>query len=221
MKLLITDVTEMHAGNYCVAGWRAATATMVRPLPNGANWTAASLAHYNIAPGAIIKVQANGHQPNGAYPHRTEDTPIDPATIHLVSSPPFNWMGVDSPAVSNSFSAAFAQHLTANSVWNGVLQGVYVPANTVGPSLGALRLHKSQLLFTEDFGKLKVIVNDGQSEYKIAVSSAELKEVWRTGGIAAVNHFVPNQLLHVRVGLARAFGNPPTSCYAMLNGIHW
>lgn len=40
MRLVITDVTEMHGGNYCVAGWNAQTDRMVRPLPNGANWTA-------------------------------------------------------------------------------------------------------------------------------------------------------------------------------------
>ena len=75
--------------------------------------------------------------------------------------------------------------------------------------------------FVEEFEKLKTIVDDGENEYKIAVSSAELKRVWRTGGLAAVNQFVPNQNLHVRIGLARAFGNPPTYCYAMLNGIQW
>lgn len=221
MKLLITDVTEMHAGNFCVAGWRSAKSSMVRLLPNGANWTSALLVQHQIAPGASIKVQANGQQPNGAFPHRTEDTPVDPTTIQLVSSPPFDWVGVGAPPVSNSFTTAFGPQLAANSEWNGVLQGVHIPANTVGPSLGALRLHKNQVSFVKEFEKLKVIIDDGESEYKIAVSSAELKQVWRTGGLAAVNQYVPNQHLHVRIGLARAFGNPPAYCYAMLNGIHW
>jgi len=35
MQILITDVTEMHQGNYCVAGWNLNAGTMVRPLPNG------------------------------------------------------------------------------------------------------------------------------------------------------------------------------------------
>jgi hypothetical protein len=38
MKLLITEVTEMHGDHFCVAGWRADIGEMVRPLPNGGNW---------------------------------------------------------------------------------------------------------------------------------------------------------------------------------------
>jgi hypothetical protein len=30
MDILITDVTEMHAGNYCVAGWNATDRQMIR-----------------------------------------------------------------------------------------------------------------------------------------------------------------------------------------------
>jgi hypothetical protein len=39
MDIFITDVTEMHAGNYCVAGWDAAGGQMIGPLPGGFNWT--------------------------------------------------------------------------------------------------------------------------------------------------------------------------------------
>jgi hypothetical protein len=33
MQIVITDVTEMHQGNYCVAGWCPKSEKMVRPLP--------------------------------------------------------------------------------------------------------------------------------------------------------------------------------------------
>lgn len=32
MDILVTDVTEMNGGHYCVAGWCAATKRMVRPM---------------------------------------------------------------------------------------------------------------------------------------------------------------------------------------------
>jgi hypothetical protein len=35
MELLITDVTEMGGGNYCVAGWDIVANRMVRPLDDG------------------------------------------------------------------------------------------------------------------------------------------------------------------------------------------
>lgn len=60
MRLLITDVTEMHAGNYCVAGWCADENRMVRPLPNGANWARSWLRLSGIAPGATVQVQPIG-----------------------------------------------------------------------------------------------------------------------------------------------------------------
>ena len=52
MDILITDVTEMHASNYCVAGWDADGGRMIRPLPGGSNWTGHLLAAHGIQPGA-------------------------------------------------------------------------------------------------------------------------------------------------------------------------
>jgi hypothetical protein len=48
MDILITDVTEMHASNYCVAGWDADGGRMIRPLPGGSNWTGHLLAAHGI-----------------------------------------------------------------------------------------------------------------------------------------------------------------------------
>src|SRR5262245_9073350 len=48
MDILITDVTEMHAGNYCVAGWNASDGRMIRPLPGGSNWTGHLLAAFRL-----------------------------------------------------------------------------------------------------------------------------------------------------------------------------
>ena len=54
MRLLITDVTEMSGGNFCVAGWSAQSSSMLRPLPNGSNWTLNGLAVHGISPGATV-----------------------------------------------------------------------------------------------------------------------------------------------------------------------
>jgi hypothetical protein len=106
MKILVTDVTEMHRGNYCVAGWCYETRVMVRPLPNGANWTAELLSNHRVTPGATIEFDANG-QPNSANPHRKEDTPIDPSTIRLIAVGSGVWSGLDAPPVASTLSDAF------------------------------------------------------------------------------------------------------------------
>lgn len=220
MKLIITDVTEMHGGNFCVAGWRAKTGRMVRPLPNGANWTQALLQQHGVTPGATIsfRVLAVAHQ--GAYPHSTEDNVVDAAQIALVSPGPCSWFGANGPTVSPSIDAGFGGAVEHNSVWNGTYQGVYVPVGAQVSSLCAIVVPRAQLDFMEDFGKLKAIVDDGTDSYKLAVSSLHLKEAWRNGGVAAVRAAIPTSArLHVRVGLARGFGTPP-KCYMMLNGVH-
>src|SRR5262245_18008301 len=122
MDILITDVTEMHAGNYCVAGWNRAENRMVRPLPNGANWTGAKLAQYGIAPGVTIRVQPQGIA-TGTYPHRTEDTPINSANIEIVGNGFTDWFGHDAPALAANLNAGFDGNLQRNSLWNGVKQG--------------------------------------------------------------------------------------------------
>ena len=56
MDILTTDVTEMHVGNYSVAGRDATDRRMIRPLPGGSNWTGHLLAVHGVQPGATIRV---------------------------------------------------------------------------------------------------------------------------------------------------------------------
>jgi len=221
MRLVVTDITEMHGGNYCVAGWDAQAQRMVRPLPNGANWTAGLLQQHAIMPGASIDVTPAGLPHPGAFPHRTEDTPVAEATIGQVNAGPIDWFATGAPLTHATVSSAFSDHIVHNSIWNNVRQGVYVPVGTHVGSLSAVRLPRTAVQFVEEFGKLKAILNDGDASYKLAVSSLALKTAWREGGLAAVQQLLPaTKQFHIRLGLARAFGNPPDRCYLMVNGIH-
>lgn len=221
MRLIITDLTEMRGGNYCVAGWNTQAQRMVRPLPNGSNWTAGLLQQHGILPGATIDVNPSGQQHQSIYPHRTEDAPIDRATIRHVNPGPINWFGADAPPTQATLAAMFGGHLLHNSVWNNVRQGVHVRAGTPIGSLGAIELPRARIRFLEEFGKLRAILDDGDARYKLAVSSLALKTAWRQGGTQAAQQVLPpSALLHIRVGLARAFDNPPEKCYLMVNGVH-
>lgn len=218
MDVLITDVTEMGGGNYCVAGWDIAAKRMVRPLPNGSNWATALIGQHGVAPGKLVRVTPHGAS-NGIFPHRTEDTPVDTASIAASNGVFSDWLGASAPQVAASLSAGFGGHLQWNKEWNGVKQGVHTQPGVQCSSLVAVRIPKDNLVFTESFGKLKATLNDGSDEYQLTVSSKVLKEAWRASGLAGVTNALPaRDEFHVRVGLARSFDNPP-KCYAMLNGV--
>ena len=221
MQLIITDVTEMHGNNFCVAGWGPQARRMVRPLPNGRNWTAWLLRQHNIIPGATIDVVPTGRPHQSAFPHRTEDTVVDPARIRHVNAGPIDWFGANAPPAHNTVSAAFNNRIAHNSLWNNVTQGVHVPVGTPVGSLAAVELPRKAVRLVVQFNKLRVILDDGGARYNLPVSSWALKTAWRNGGLIAAKQALPRTpRFHIRLGLARAFGNQPVKCYLMVNGIH-
>lgn len=195
MRLLITDVTEMHAGNYCVAGWCADENRMVRPLPNCANWTRLALHSSGVAPGATMQVEPSTKIVNSSYPHQTEDTPINPSSVKSISPGPQPWFGPNAPPAASTLAEAFKGKLGHNSVWDGVRKGVHVLSGAEVRSLWAVRVDRTRLFFQdEEFDEkrqLKAILNDGENRYKLAVSSAALKEAWRAGGVTAIHQALP------------------------------
>jgi hypothetical protein len=218
MEVLITDVTVMNGGNYCVAGWSPSDARMIRPLPSGHHWSGALLAKYGIVPGSLIHVQPSG-KPNGTFPHRTEDTPINSEMIQLVTAGFTDWTGSAAPPTSSTIMEGFSGNVLWNSIWQNIRQGVYVSERKQCASLAAIVVDRPRIALREDFGKLKAIVSDGQDQYKLAVSSRVLREAWEQGGLAAAEAVLPaRDRLHVRVGLARTYQGEPVKCYLMLNG---
>lgn len=212
----------MGAGLFCVAGWCAAANRMVRPLPNGGNWPKGLLTNKGISPGVTLGVTALNQPITSAYPHRTEDTPIDPMSAQVVHPGPQDWFGVGAPPLATTLQEAFEGNVHHNSEWNGRRQSVYVPANAVSRSLWGVGISRDDLDLVEDWGKLKAHINDGQHNYMVSVSSKGLKEAFRLGGIVAANASLPlDGKLHVRMGLARPWHAHPEKCYAMINGVHW
>ena len=202
MDLIITDVTEMGQGTYCVAGWDAVSQRMVRPLPSGNNWSGDLVAKHGICSGRFIQVRpARGS--TGAYPHRTEDTPVDSDSI--TSGQLFtDWLGARAPVAAVDLATGFSGNLKWNSVWDGVRQGVHTLPSVKASSLIAVRIPKANIVFEESFKKLKATLDDGSNKYLLSVSSKVLKEAWRDGGLAAVDNILPRRNeVHVRIGLAR------------------
>ncbi len=218
MEVFITDYTEMGGGNYCVAGWDANQGRMVRPLPNGRNWSTAQIQQFGISPGVLMQFTVDDAAHPGDFPHTTEDTRVTQAGN--LGQRADLWLGQDRPQTANSVQQAFGGNIVWNSVFQGRKQGVHIPVGTNCRSLWGLSINSNGMRFVEEFDKLKCIIDDGDDEYICAVSSAHLKTLFRQGGVNAVNAFLPtNTAAHVRLGLARAFGTQADKCFLMVNGI--
>jgi hypothetical protein len=222
LRLLITEVTDIHRGIYCVAGWDLAGARMVRPLPDGVHWPRALLESSGTAPGATIAVTPNRIRLHGDYPHRTEDLPIALEPIDIVPGRPVHWFGPDAPPSAATLTEAFGETLRHTGLWRGHRRGGHVPTGTRTCSLHGLRVPSHHLSFIEDDDRLRVLLRDAETRYNLPVSSRGLHETWRDSGIAAVRRALPAGTdLHVRLGLARGFGEQKDKCYVMLNGVLW
>ena len=168
--------------------------------------------------GTVLKAKPTGAA-TGAFPHLTEDTPIDSTSISTTQSSP-DWLGTTAPEVSLSIGEAFSNSLQWNKVFRGVHQGVYVPTGTQCSSLAAVKVGKADISFSQPFGKLVAILDDSAASYQLSVSSHIYKKGWREGGVAKATSLLPNRTkFHVRVGLAHDFEGQPNRCYLMVNGI--
>jgi hypothetical protein len=222
LDLLITEVTDIHRGIFCVAGWDLAGARMVRPLPDGVYWPRALLESNFVAPGVSIAVTPNRIRLHGDYPHRTEDLPIDLAPIEHLARTPVDWFGADAPPSAATAADAFGSNVRHTGLWRGHRRGAYVPTGTRTGSLHGLRVPSHHLSFVEEDERLRALLQDAEARYTLPVTSHRLRDVWRAEGIAAVRRTLPAGTdLHVRLGLARGFGEQRDRCYVMLNGVLW
>lgn len=222
LRLVITEVTDIHRGIYCVAGWDPAGARMVRPLPDGVYWPRALLETVGAAPGVTIAVTPNRIRLHNDYPHSTEDLPIAVAPIDHLPAAPVHWFGTDAPSSTATLAEAFGGNLHHTGLWRGHHRGVHVPAGTRTRSLHGLRVPSHHLSFIEDDERLRALLQDAETRYSLPVTSHSLRDVWREAGIAAVRRALPAGTdLHVRVGLSRGFGERRDRCYVMLNGVLW
>jgi len=222
LRLLVTEVTEIHRGVYCVAAWDADGRRLVRPLPDGINWTRAQIDDNRVVPGTLIAVVPNHIRPRGNYPHHTEDLPVDPVPIERLADAPADWFGAGAPPVSTTLSAAFGGRLHYTHVWHGHRRGAFVPTGARVSSLHGVRMASRDLSFMEIDDRLRALLRDAEARYELPVVSRALREVWRAEGVAAVRRVLPvDTALHLRIGLARSRAEHADKCYVMLNGILW
>jgi len=221
MKILITEITIMRSDMLCLAGWEAESRRMVRPLPNRRHWDAAYVDKLGILIGDVISIVPNGAA-RRPYPHKTEDVPIDPFRLQIVSRSFANWMGSSAPPVSESIIVAFGHQSVWKAPFNGAQKG-YVPPGSRCASLIGIAVLRGAICL-EEFAyngrtQLVSIIDTPQGRVRLPVTARNLRDAWNAGGVGAAHRALPDKnRFHVRIGLANPFGEPET-CAMMLNGV--
>lgn len=228
MPVLISEVTRMSKGNYCVAGWDIHRERMVRPLQStGANWTLGT-ARSVFSVGHLVNCVPSGIR-NSAYPHATEDLRLStsPALLETLDEPAIYALLL--PTCFRSIPEIFGLSLTDDR---------YIIENTQCRSLGGLRIPRKRVRFIRDgYERLRLELTEvDNTVYRLAVTCDTLMHVFSPGDEDAEPHFgvsdandwlevnPPETEIILRIGLARAWDGRngdwnPRRCYAQLNGI--
>lgn len=228
LPVLVSEVTRMNSGDYCIAGWDIHSHKMVRPLQaSGSNWKLGTNRSV-FAVGNLINCVPSGKR-NSVYPHATEDL--------ILSTPPtllqqFDELTTYSLLIENSFNSIreiFGCQPAENK---------YIPDGTKCSSLGGLRVERNRVHFIEDgYHKLRLHLNDIENTvYWLPITCDHLRSIFSPVDENAVPHFgvaeanewlcvnPPDCKVILRVGLARAWAGKdgewsPRRCYVQLNGI--
>jgi hypothetical protein len=219
-RLMITDVTE-YGDLRCVAGWDLDRKQMVRPEPQPASFWPSKETGPNrpFFPGKIVKFAASKPTPPTSYPHLNEDRVVQ-GTVAL-----------EQILAPEEFSAALReiQTPTTNTLFGAPVEfsnsKAYISKGTNHPSLQGLRVDRKTIRFFEDdFGgkrRPRCRLTTPNRTVNLSIAATDIRQLFRSEGIAAVaRHFNNVDEVHIRMGLARGFGQFPNRCYMQVNGIY-
>lgn len=224
MQILITDITDMADGMYCVAGWNEAQGRMIRPLPQGRHWHAELLEKHRIAVGSRIEVVPTGTHHFGDYPHTTEDLDVLAESIQFVDKVPSSQIIEIVPASALNLTEAFEGYLRLENPYFQMSQKLWVPVGSSCRSLVSInRPFGSIEILVNKFGTLRARITSKEGDFnrvEVTVSCSLLKDAYRKGGVAhAMSKLPAADNWHLRLGLAREFERTPGECALMLNGV--
>lgn len=101
----------------------------------------------------------------------------------------------------------------------------YIRTNTRYPSLQAFRVRANSVQFFEENYKGKRTprcrITAGGRAANLSITATDIREMFRASGIGEVaKKFAGTTEIHIRLGLARGFGDYPERCYMQVNGIY-
>lgn len=202
--IIVTEVTDMHNDQVCVAGWERSTGRMVRPLAApGKHWSARLAMPKLFEVGNVLRLRPSGEHGGRGVPHAREDTVLaeSPALMDRVS------------AVLLPLELARSKSASVSGLFTGAVEGGrFVRAGTDCPSLGAVSLNPRRMGFEakekEDGAyQLRCWFYDAENQsYNLPVVSRSLNSTYRSGGVEELNALrTRNRLAHARLGLAHPF----------------
>jgi hypothetical protein len=213
MKILVTHLTRMSGRHICAAGFETAAnqeATQNHIRPVDGQLDKELLRIFQL--GAVVDLGVT--KPVGQSPE-TEDHSFDPTSASIISKIPQEkfWSSLEHSS-KESLHAAFGSDLMEHD------HGAVVNPGTGQGSLGELQVSKKPNLYVNDFGQLRIQVEDPDFvSLDLSVTDVRFYEhngiAWSLSmdlvqtAIKKVNVSIPRNII-LAVGLTRAF-----------RGFHW
>ncbi len=220
MDVIVTDLTNMSRGNHCVAGYDPTSLRMIRPKPNGRNWTSDQIDTYKIEVGRVLNLGTRAHQQLQSHlPHRNEDW-----FVYADEMKPGN-KAMPQPNSSDSLQGCFGNNVVQGRGYRYYFKA-YVEDGVNCCSLAGLNQNTKNLylFFTEFDGKRKLrakFIDSAGEGWDLGVTSTELNnQIQDKENLKAYNRQLgEREHIHLRVGLARRFPAQHNRCFVQLNGI--
>ncbi len=216
MQIIVTDVTLMHNGHVCVAGWDLERKCMVRPLAGpGQHWAEEMAGEHLFEMGNVVQLVPSKARNTRGLPHAREDVIIKEEPELIGSVPPAQLPSRLAESEHASVRRLFAGHLKS---------GMYVLEGSDCPSLGAVSVDSRRMGFEErekpKGPQLRCWFYDAEGvSYNFPVVSRTIRAMYEEGGLEAVVELRKRRrLAHVRLGLANPFKDDGR-CWVMVNNV--
>ena len=226
--VLISEVTRMSKGVYCVAGLNIASQAMVRPLlADGSNWSLGADRSV-FAAGNLVDIRPTGVR-STALPHANEDTRLQGPPVVLERF---------AEDETHALLLGAARPSVVEAIGSQLIDNKYVVEGTLCHSLGGVTARRKQVRFREDsYAHLRLSLSDSDGTlYDLKVTSDQLQHMFSPADHEAEPHFGVDEAnewldangtddtLILRVGLTRPWDGKenqwnPKRCYLQLNGV--
>jgi len=222
--LLVTEVTRMQGGQYCVAAWDLYKERIVRPLQfGGDNWFFKTNQPM-WRPGSLLNAIPTLAS-SGIAPHRRENL--------LLSRRPHILEEWDEPELYRAMIGV-AKHSILEAFGVPLTENRYVVEGTDCPSLAGIRVPRSRIwFFSNKTDRLRLRLEDSDQQiYTLPVTSEALLRLFAPiegrFGVVEANSWLeqnrPTDEILLRLGFARGWVGSegvwsPRRCYLQLNGV--
>jgi len=225
--LVITDLTRMHEGRVCVAGYdeEGACIRPVLPPPGILEQSLYADGKPAVFPSAVVEYDLLEHRPQ---PPHTEDWRYDPASVQFVERLKGKQMHETlTRALSQSVAAIFEQPILTGP-------GFYVMDGQGPRSLGTVRAFQPEARYEQrDEGRWEYRLRfDDHAGHSYSLGVTDLS--WRyycdhqrnqrrsPSDIAAELNAVLQSAeeIYLRIGLARGWEKFPDRCYLQIIGVY-